>query len=130
MTGRNEHFERQHQAADPAGSAWVAASAGTGKTKVLIDRLLRLLLDGTPPSRLLCLTFTKAAAKEMTLRLADKLRDWVSAGDAELTKELHELSGAAPDAKRRLAARRLFARVIDAPGGLRIDTIQIGRAHV
>jgi ATP-dependent helicase/nuclease subunit A len=113
----------QRHAADPAHSAWVAASAGTGKTKVLIDRLLNLLVGGTAPQRLLCLTFTKAAAKEMTLRLAGRLEEWVAASDADLDAELERLSGHAPDANRRAAARRLFARVIDAPGGLRIDTI-------
>jgi len=64
----------QQQAADPQISCWVAASAGSGKTKVLIDRLINLLLQGIQPERILCLTFTRAAAAEMTQRLNQRLR--------------------------------------------------------
>jgi ATP-dependent helicase/nuclease subunit A len=117
----------QRRAAAPDRSAWVAASAGTGKTKVLIDRLLTLLLAGARPQRLLCLTFTKAAAQEMALRLANILRDWATISDGEkvgtLGGELHRLTGTLPDNATKERARRLFAEVLDAPGGLRIDTI-------
>ncbi|MBV8535799.1 MAG: UvrD-helicase domain-containing protein, partial [Alphaproteobacteria bacterium] len=113
----------QRGAAAPGTSAWVGASAGTGKTKVLVDRVLNLLLAGTRPQRLLCLTFTKAAAQEMELRLTRVLADWTTAAPAVLDEALAKLGGApASDAQRR-RARRLFADVLDTPGGLRIDTI-------
>ena len=107
----------QRRAADPTRSVWVAASAGTGKTKVLVDRILNLLLAGAEPHRLLCLTFTKAAAKEMSLRLAERLGRWAVVDDAALAGEIRVLTGSAPDAKRLALARKLFARVLDAPGG-------------
>ncbi|WP_299440109.1 double-strand break repair helicase AddA [uncultured Rhodospira sp.] len=113
----------QRRAADPAASAWVAASAGSGKTKVLTDRVLNLLLDGTAPERLLCLTFTKAAAAEMANRVARRLAEWAVCDDPTLARALADLSGARPDPDRMAGARRLFARVLDTPGGLRIQTI-------
>jgi len=113
----------QRRAAAPDHSAWVAASAGTGKTKVLVDRVLNLLLAGSKPQRLLCLTFTKAAAQEMALRLTGILRDWATMADDKLHTELFELVGTPADEQRRQRARRLFADVLDTPGGLRIDTI-------
>ena len=120
---QRETVTAQRRAADPGRSAWVAASAGTGKTKVLVDRILRLLLTGVRPQRLLCLTFTKAAAQQMALRLTEVLRDWTTITDADAVKALRELTGEAPDDQQKLRARRLFAEVLDAPGGLRIDTI-------
>lgn len=113
----------QRRAADPAVSAWVAASAGSGKTKVLTDRVLNLLLEGTAPERILCLTFTKAAAAEMANRVARRLADWAIVDDATLAGALEDLSGQRPDAARMARARRLFARVLDTPGGMRIQTI-------
>jgi ATP-dependent helicase/nuclease subunit A len=113
----------QRAAADPAASAWVAAHAGSGKTRVLIDRVTRLLLGGTRPGAILCLTFTKAAAAEMANRLYKRLGEWSILPDAELGRVLTELLGAAPDDETRLRARRLFARVLDAEGRLRIQTI-------
>src|SRR5262249_43824645 len=80
--------ERQQKAANPDNSVWVSASAGTGKTTVLTDRVLRLLLQGTPPSRLLCLTFTKAAAAEMMTRVVKRLGAWATMGDAALSIDL------------------------------------------
>ena len=85
----------QQRASDPAVSVWVAASAGTGKTKVLTDRVLRLLLADTQPERVLCLTFTKAAANVMAVRLAESLGKWTHLDAAELSNELAELTGAA-----------------------------------
>ncbi|HWK45515.1 MAG TPA: double-strand break repair helicase AddA [Stellaceae bacterium] len=114
---------RQRVAADPARSIWVAASAGTGKTKVLTDRVLTLLLTGTPPSRLLCLTFTKAAAAEMANRVNDRLSAWATHSDSALRDELMTLTGKPPEPETAAAARRLFARVLDSPGGMRIETI-------
>jgi ATP-dependent helicase/nuclease subunit A len=109
-------------ASDPAVSAFVAASAGSGKTKLLTDRLLRLMLAGADPSRIQCLTFTKAAAAEMSLRLQRMLGEWVTLSDAALDQRLSALN-LNPSAKLRGAARRLFATVLDLPGGMRIGTI-------
>ncbi len=113
----------QARAADPESSIWVAASAGTGKTKVLTDRVLSLMLAGTPPERLLCLTFTKAAAAEMATRIASRLSEWTTLGEAALGAALTGLLGRAPDGDETALARQLFARVLDAEGGLKIQTI-------
>jgi ATP-dependent helicase/nuclease subunit A len=113
----------QRSAADPAACVWLAASAGTGKTKALTDRVLSLLLAGTEPSRILCLTFTRAAAAEMANRIGELLSKWALADDRALTDELAKLTGKTPSAAQRTKARRLFAEVLDAPGGLRIATI-------
>jgi len=115
---------RQQRAAYTRGaSVWVEASAGTGKTTVLTRRVLSLLLDKTPPSRILCLTFTKAAAAEMANRINETLSRWATIGDGALAQELVELIGADPDADMLDHARQLFARVLDAPGGIAIATI-------
>src|SRR5690606_1997068 len=87
------HPTAQRVAADPSLSAWVAANAGSGKTRVLVDRVTRLLLAGTRPSGILCLTFTKAAAAEMAIRLTDRLGAWTTANDEKLKTELQELLG-------------------------------------
>jgi ATP-dependent helicase/nuclease subunit A len=112
----------QRAAADPRVSAFVSAHAGTGKTKLLIDRLLRLMLEGADPARILCLTYTKAAAAEMANRLHKRLGAWVTADDAALDAALAALE-VTPAAATREAARALFARVLDLPGGMRIGTI-------
>jgi ATP-dependent helicase/nuclease subunit A len=113
----------QRRAADPRASAWVSANAGAGKTKVLTDRVLRLLLAGAPPGRILCLTFTKAAAATMAIRVFERLGQWVALDDERLRTELVKLDGEAPDAERLRLARRLFARAVETPGGLKIETI-------
>lgn len=119
----------QRRAANPAGSSWVGASAGSGKTKVLTDRIIRLLLPGpegtpgSPPHKILALTFTKAAASEMANRVRGRLSRWAVADDETLTGELDDLLGRAPSQAEREAARRLFAEIVDAPGGLPIMTI-------
>ena len=113
----------QRKATSPAQSAWVEANAGTGKTKVLTDRVTRLLLAGIRPERILCLTFTKAAAAEMRNRLAAQLGRWALAEEAVLDTEIHRLIDRAPEPEERVIARRLFARVLDAPGGINILTI-------
>lgn len=113
----------QRLAADPSRSVWVGASAGTGKTKVLTDRVLTLLLAGVFPSRLLCLTFTKAAAAEMSNRINDRLARWASLDDEALIADLQTLLGRMPDEMRIARSRKLFAQVLDAPGGMRIETI-------
>jgi ATP-dependent helicase/nuclease subunit A len=112
----------QLAASDPTVSAFVAASAGSGKTKLLTDRLLRLMLAGADPGRIQCLTFTKAAAAEMSLRLQRMLGEWVTLPDMALDQRLVALS-LAPTAKLRAEARKLFATVLDLPGGMRIGTI-------
>ena len=113
----------QLRAADPTVCAWVAASAGSGKTQVLRDRVLRLLLSGARPTGILCLTFTRAAAAEMANRIANRLRDWAVSGDEALIKDLAALIGVSPNRETVRTARRLFAKVLDAPGGMRIETI-------
>jgi ATP-dependent helicase/nuclease subunit A len=113
----------QRRAIDPAASVWVAASAGTGKTKVLTDRLLALMLGGTDPARVLCLTFTRAAAAEMANRLNERLASWATLSEGALAEELVELTGHRPDEDYLARARQLFARVLDTPGGIKIATI-------
>ncbi|WP_264049661.1 double-strand break repair helicase AddA [Methylobacterium flocculans] len=113
----------QRRAADPRASAWVSANAGAGKTKVLTDRVVRLLLDGAPPARILCLTFTKAAAANMSIRVFRVLGRWVTLDDATLSAELTELTGERPARKTLQVARRLFARAVETPGGLKIETL-------
>ncbi|MEL0144217.1 MAG: UvrD-helicase domain-containing protein, partial [Alphaproteobacteria bacterium] len=109
--------ERQRRGADAHASAWVSASAGAGKTRVLRDRVLRLLMAGVAPGRILCLTFTKAAAAEMSHRINDELGEWTVAEDAALVSRLTALFGAPPGPAALVRARRLFAQVLDAPGG-------------
>lgn len=107
-------------AADPAMSVFVTANAGSGKTKVLVDRIARLLLKGSNPSAFLCITYTKAAAAEMQRRLFERLGAWCVADDATLGAELAKLG--APEADYGLA-RALFAQALETPGGLKIQTI-------
>src|SRR5438094_928706 len=111
---------RQRRAADPGASAWVSANAGAGKTKVLTDRVIRLLLAGAAPGRILCLTFTKAAAAEMTNRVFAKLGSWVTMEDETLRGVLDDLTGEKPSRATLAKARRLFARAVETPGGLKI----------
>ncbi|GMG82915.1 double-strand break repair helicase AddA [Paralimibaculum aggregatum] len=115
----------QAEAADPASSAWVSANAGSGKTRVLAERVARLLLAGEAPERILCLTYTRAAAVEMQSRLFRMLGGWTMAPDAALAEDLERLSGGtAPAGAAALArARRLFAAALETPGGLKIQTI-------
>ena len=115
-------IEAQRKAADPAATAWVSANAGSGKTHVLTQRVLRLLLQGVPPSKILCLTFTKAAAANMAMRVFDTLSSWTALADRELGAEIRKTG--APLADGTLVfARRLFARTVETPGGLKIQTI-------
>ena len=114
---------KQRAAADPAVSAWVRANAGTGKTHVLVQRMLRLLLSGAAPRSILCLTFTKNAAAEMETRVLAKLGEWTTANNEALSGDLAKLLGRAPGSAELAAAPCLFASVIDAPGGLSIMTI-------
>ena len=115
--------DAQRRATTPDHSAWVEANAGTGKTKVLTDRVTRLLLNEVKPERILCLTFTKAAAAEMRNRLAHQLGRWALTDEAALDSGIAKLIDKAPTPDQRIVARRLFARVLDAPGGINILTI-------
>lgn len=112
----------QAKATNPRGSAWVSANAGSGKTFVLARRVLRLLLDDQDPSSLLCLTFTKAAAAEMAARVFDELARWTRLDDQDLADTLADLQGNA-SAGDLAKARSLFARALETPGGLKIQTI-------
>ena len=121
-TARQRANRAQRTASDPAVSAFVAASAGSGKTKLLTDRLLRLMLSGAPPERIQCLTCTKAAAAEMALRLQTTLGRWVTMPAAQLAEALARLE-VEPTEDNCRTARALFARILDLPGGMRIGTI-------
>lgn len=112
----------QKIAANPENSCWVEASAGSGKTKVLTDRVLNLLLHGADPEKILCLTFTKAAAAEMGNRLRHRLSTWANIKDKDLYDDLEKLVPKCPE-KYIHEARHLFGKFIDTPGGLKIQTI-------
>jgi ATP-dependent helicase/nuclease subunit A len=114
---------KQHKASDPAQSVWVSANAGSGKTHVLVQRVLRLLLQGVPPAKILCLTFTKAAATNMALRVFNALAEWTRLDDPNLRAAILEASGQDPKPAELVLARRLFARTVETPGGLKIQTI-------
>jgi ATP-dependent helicase/nuclease subunit A len=119
-------LERQRRASAPGASAWVSANAGSGKTWVLARRVIRLLLDGTAPSRILCLTFTRAAAATMSNRVFVELGRWTLFDDATLAAEIAAIEGGVATevgAERLGRARRLFAEAIETPGGLKIQTI-------
>ncbi|MEP9352703.1 double-strand break repair helicase AddA [Xanthobacter sp. KR7-65] len=118
-----EATRRQAEASHPAVSAWVSANAGSGKTHVLARRVIRLLLAGTPPGRILCLTYTKAAAANMANRVLAILGRWARMGDGDLDAAIAEAVGAPADAGLRAPARRLFAAALETPGGLKIQTI-------
>lgn len=122
----SEPLHPQIQAADPARSVFVSANAGSGKTTTLVSRVARLLLGGTAPGAILCVTFTKAAASEMQSRLFARLGSWAVMDNQQLTKELATLegrtSGDYPD-EALSRARRLFARALETPGGLKIQTL-------
>lgn len=112
----------QSNASNPALNVFVSANAGSGKTKVLVDRVIRLLLSGARPDAIVCITYTKAAAAEMRARLFAQLGSWTIADDAALAASVQALTGvSAPEDLG--AARRLFARALETPGGLRIQTI-------
>jgi ATP-dependent helicase/nuclease subunit A len=115
--------ERQIAASDPQSSAWVSANAGSGKTHVLAQRVIRLLLSGIEPARILCITFTKAAAANMANRVSQDLRAWTLLDDAQLDDAMRKVGVAAPTAKLRTRARQLFALALDTPGGLKVQTI-------
>lgn len=110
-------------ASDPTLSAWVGASAGSGKTSVLSDRVLRLMLSGVAPERILCLTYTKTAAAEMSNRIAKALSVWATQPEADLNAELAALTGKTPTQSQLRQARKLFAALLETAGGMKIMTI-------
>ncbi|HEV2000506.1 MAG TPA: UvrD-helicase domain-containing protein, partial [Xanthobacteraceae bacterium] len=114
---------QQTRASDPAASAWVSANAGSGKTYVLALRAIKLMLVGVPPTRILCLTFTKAAAAHMANVVLDRLAAWVRLDDDALDAELASIDAVPPSPERRSAARCLFAAALETPGGLKVQTI-------
>ena len=124
MTAPNDATLRQIEAAQPNVSTWLSANAGSGKTRVLTDRVARLLLDGVSPENILCLTYTKAAATEMQNRLFKRLGAWAMRDSADLFNDLIEL-GVDRDLDETALrhARTLFAKAIETPGGLKIQTI-------
>ena len=120
----NDATRRQITAARPDASTWLSANAGSGKTRVLTDRVARLLLEGVLPQHILCLTYTKAAASEMQNRLFQRLGSWAMKSDDALKAELKDLGVVGKSASEDLKnARTLFARAIETPGGLKIQTI-------
>lgn len=114
-----ETLRAQSNAANPAASVWVSANAGSGKTHVLTERVIRLLLEGTDPSKILCLTYTKAAAAVMQNRVFMRLSEWAVLPDEELVERLKSLEGRRPNDARLAAARRLFARALETPADLK-----------
>ncbi len=127
MTSIADELERtsrvQLQASDPVASVWVSANAGTGKTHVLKMRVLRLLLSGVAPQKILCLTYTKAAASEMSKRVFDDLARWVTLSQAALQQDLSKLLSRAPTVEEVARARTLFTASIETPGGFKVQTI-------
>jgi ATP-dependent helicase/nuclease subunit A len=113
----------QALASDPSASAWVSANAGSGKTHVLTQRVLRLLLDGAKPAQILGLTFTKAAAANMAARIFNALAKWTSLDDERLAEAIVATGAARPGPPALAFARQLFARTIETPGGLKIQTL-------
>ena len=112
----------------PGTSMWVSANAGSGKTRNLITRVARLLLEGAQPEKILCLTYTTAAAAEMQERLFDELGSWSMKSDSALARTLLELDKNFLENKKQISAtltraRRLFAKALETPGGLKIQTI-------
>ncbi|MBR1210459.1 double-strand break repair helicase AddA [Bradyrhizobium sp. JYMT SZCCT0180] len=115
--------DTQARASDPAASSFVSANAGSGKTHVLVQRVIRLLLGGVAPEKILCITFTKAAAANMAERVFSTLGHWVTLDDASLDAAIKEAGIANPNAKLRKSARQLFACALETPGGLKVQTI-------
>ena len=116
-------LKAQAEATDPSNTVWVSANAGSGKTYVLARRVIRLMLEGAEPASLLCLTFTKAAAAEMSNRVFSLLGEWATLEDEKLRESLREVTGSPPSSRLLERARQLFALALDTPGGLKIQTI-------
>jgi ATP-dependent helicase/nuclease subunit A len=115
--------DAQARASDPATSAFVSANAGSGKTHVLVQRVIRLMLAGVPPEKILCLTFTKAAAANMAERVFTTLGHWVTLDDDVLDAAIRDAGITHPTVQLRKSARELFASALETPGGLKVQTI-------
>src|SRR5487761_2111345 len=113
----------QIEAADPDYSAFVSANAGSGKTYVLAQRVINLLLRGCDPAKILCITFTKAAAANMANRVFGTLADWAVLDDGALDERIRLSTGKKPGPSERARARRLFASALETPGGLKVQSI-------
>ena len=115
--------DKQASASNPRSSSFVSANAGSGKTHVLVQRVIRLLLTGVPPEKILCITFTKAAAANMAERVFTTLGHWVTLDDAALDAAIIDAGVPNPDKRLRKTARELFAQALETPGGLKVQTI-------
>jgi ATP-dependent helicase/nuclease subunit A len=115
--------DRQASASNPASSSFVSANAGSGKTHVLVQRVIRLLLSGVAPQKILCITFTKAAAANMAERVFTTLGHWVTLDNHALDEALRSTGLPNPTTGLRKVARELFARALETPGGLKVQTI-------
>src|SRR4026207_2324240 len=109
----NALSERQPEASDRVRSAWVAANAGSGKTHVLAQRVIRLLLSGVDPTRILCITFTKAAAANVATGWSDEWRKGPRLDEAGLDVAMQAAGVALPSAALRQRARQLFALALE-----------------
>lgn len=118
-----QHNQEQLRSSDPTKSVWASASAGTGKTKVLTDRVLKLLLSGTSPQKILCLTFTKAAAGEMLERINHTLISWTKASASELEDSLLSIFGRPPTNDEKIIAQSLFHISLKSAKQAQIQTI-------
>lgn len=116
-------LDQQYASSSPKNSAWVSANAGSGKTHVLTQRVIRLMLAGNPPDKILCLTFTKAAAANMKNRVFSTLAEWTMMEDKKLEEEVRKTSNEQVTPALKIRARQLFALALDTPGGLKIQTI-------
>src|SRR5712671_2486041 len=115
--------DTQARASDPASSSFVSANAGSGKTHVLVQRVIRLLLADVPPEKILCITFTKAAAANMAERVFTTLGHWVTLDNDRLDAAIRDAGIAHPTRTLRASARTLFASALETPGGLKVQTI-------
>src|SRR5277367_3053213 len=115
--------DKQANASNPGSSSFVSANAGSGKTHVLVQRVIRLLLTGVPPEKILCITFTKAAAANMAERVFTTLGHWVTLDNDALDDAIRDAGVPNPDTRLRKVARELFAKALETPGGLKVQTI-------
>ncbi|MBL0848755.1 MAG: double-strand break repair helicase AddA [Candidatus Liberibacter ctenarytainae] len=114
---------QQLLASDPTGSAWVSANAGSGKTHILVQRVLRLLLADVNPSTILCLTHTKAATAEMSHRVIEIITEWSHLSDENLSSELMKIQDKKPNVIDLSKARHLLVKILETPGGIKVQTI-------
>src|SRR5262245_63051399 len=121
---------RQLAAPEPERSSFVAGNAASRRTHVLVQRVINLLLRGEDPAKILCITFTKAAAANMATRVFETLAEWTALDDAALDKKIRLATGKAPSATQRSIARRLFANALETPGGVKVQTIHALCARV